>query len=405
MCATIMKYKSIFESENCLPEIERTNRFITVKSEEILAIDKFDMNNSKLLLGPLEAILVLTCDYVYVVKSVPEILKDKVYLDAKFKVHLRWMVISSFQNKKTAKLTDYQIRMVKGPHFLDLWTSNVAIYNKWLKVLKPLVLHDNFFDKYNIIEFLGSGCTAKVYKVVNKKTEKAYACKRFDKKEILDPSYLQTLTNEITILTKLRDCPEVAKLIEVHETNNSVLIIMELMNGGRLTKQNIIYSQDQIFTLTRCLLLIVNKMASRGIIHKDLKPGNILIKNPKEEISYNNIKLIDFGFALQKPILTSGFSCMQSGTIGYVPPEVLDFKNTDINCDFWDIYSIGVIIYSAMTGTRLFDNIDYKVKIELNRKGAINFEDKYFTAYPAECKLKSSKPDQRNVERESPFSN
>ena len=136
------------------------------------------------------------------------------------------------------------------------------------------------------------------------------------------------------------------KLYEVHETENTVYLVMELIEGSSL--QHILKAKDfrkkyndaQIIQMMYSILDALSYLASKGIMHRDLKPDNILLS--KE----GKIKIVDFGLATY--ISESDYIFKKCGTPGYIAPEVFDYDhkvpNTayDASCD---VFSAGCIFH------------------------------------------------------------
>ena len=136
------------------------------------------------------------------------------------------------------------------------------------------------------------------------------------------------------------------KLYEVHETDNSIYMVMELIEGNSL--QHILkardfgkkYKDNQIIQMIRSILEALSYLASKGIMHRDLKPDNILVSKDGQ------VKIVDFGLATY--INKSDYIFKKCGTPGYIAPEVFgyDHKSPDTaynaSCD---VFSAGCIFY------------------------------------------------------------
>lgn len=108
--------------------------------------------------------------------------------------------------------------------------------------------------------------------------------------------------------------------------------------------------------LIKDILKTTNYCHSKGIVHRDLKFENILFSDEKKE----QIKIIDFGIAgifhAEK---------IKAGSIDYSPPEIVGGWSYETDCSI-DVWSIGCMIYEAITGTKMFqgaDILEKKVKI------------------------------------------
>lgn len=138
----------------------------------------------------------------------------------------------------------------------------------------------------------------------------------------------------------------IIQLYEVYESERSIYLVLELIQGRSLqdtVKKSTFketYSEIKIINMIRSILDALAYLASKGIMHRDLKPDNILLdKNDK-------IKVVDFGLATFVKLDTYIFK--KCGTPGYIAPEVFkyDEKNPltfyDDRCD---VFSAGCILF------------------------------------------------------------
>ena len=226
-------------------------------------------------------------------------------------------------------------------------------------ILKVKYSKDNFIalgsrglrDIYDCTKKLGKGGYGKVFQVKNKSTNKLYACKKLSKLNIKN---LQKLQNEIEVLMKM-DHPNIVKLYEVFESDNSLYLIMEECYGGELFDRilhrintNNMYTEREACLLMKQIIGAIEYCHNNGIAHRDLKPENLLyLKEGSEED--NPLKIADFGLSQSinlKKMLTS-----KVGTSYYVPPEILAGNYTE-KCDIW---SAGIILYILLSGEPPFN--------------------------------------------------
>ena len=147
-------------------------------------------------------------------------------------------------------------------------------------------------------------------------------------------------------------------------------LILELCNGGDLfdyiinSKNQKIEEEEAMNILEQILKALIYLHEEIGVIHRDIKPENFLIKNINGR---NIIKLIDFGFSDYIPKNNDKFY-EQLGTPQYAAPEIYLGKSYDCKVDLW---SVGVVLYNMINGTRPFSGIKNKndsVKNEFIRK-------------------------------------
>ncbi|CAD8068206.1 unnamed protein product [Paramecium sonneborni] len=156
------------------------------------------------------------------------------------------------------------------------------------------------------------------------------------------------IENEIQILRSIKH-PRLVEIYEVFKTELYYQIVTEFIEGDNL-KQLIINKQSQIkneeiLEIMQQLLEALTFLHRKQILHRDVKPANIMYHNYK-------LKLIDFGLACYDgKQLSENPNC---GTEGYVAPEVLNVHQTKFNYDFKvDVYGAGCVLYMLLTGTRM----------------------------------------------------
>ena len=127
-------------------------------------------------------------------------------------------------------------------------------------------------------------------------------------------------------------------------------------------------AEKDVATLIRQLLSCVSYCHSKGIVHRDLNPQNILLADSGKQKSYENIKIIDFGCSLNCDAKDK-FSEM-IGTPYYIAPEILRGKG----CQKSDIWSVGVIAYICLSGTPPFNGESEREILKKVKNGEISFQ-------------------------------
>lgn len=193
-----------------------------------------------------------------------------------------------------------------------------------------------------------------------KEDGKEYAVKAFSKEYILSqPKGRESMKNEINILLDLHH-RNVIELIEVHESKNSLYVILEYLGGGSLSdylkRSTEFLSDDTVLKIVKYRLFLhrgilsgVAYIASLGYIHRDIKPENIMLSHPTE-VTSDSIKLCDFGLATHVDV--KEYLYKRCGTPGYVSPEIVNADANDPNFRVnskCDAFSVGVIMYLLMS--------------------------------------------------------
>ena len=220
--------------------------------------------------------------------------------------------------------------------------------------------------KYIIQKLLGVGTYGQVFLVQNKYTKEYFAMKEIPKtsEDLLSDNEIM---DEIEILKNL-DHPDIVRITEFYNTDNSYYIISEYCKYGELFEQvKYEFSETQIAVMFRQILSGIAYLHSNNIIHRDLKLENILVNDIEKSIITKEdlflLKIIDFGTA--KIFDKNKTPRAVVGSIYYIAPEVL-LKKYGKECDMW---SLGVILYMFIVGHAPFDGKNNKEIMEKIKTG------------------------------------
>lgn len=151
----------------------------------------------------------------------------------------------------------------------------------------------------------------------------------------------------------------IVKLYEVYETNNSIYLVMELLEGGELFQRIPFmnnYENTDIKTLMKNLLSALSHMHEKGIMHRDIKPDNILLESAKNDYE---IKIADFGLAAF--VNDDEILYKRCGTPGFIAPEIISYKEGgQMYNEKCDIFSAGLIFYILIYGKSPFISTNCK---------------------------------------------
>lgn len=200
--------------------------------------------------------------------------------------------------------------------------------------------------KYKILNKVGQGGMSVVYLAMNEKANKQWAVKEVRKDGIKDFEVVkQGLVAETDILKKLNH-PHLPSIIDVIDTEDSFIIIMDYIQGNSLNKALDEYGaqpQEYVIDWAKQLCDVLGYLHSKtpAIIYRDMKPANIMLKPD------GNVTLIDFGTAREfKEKNLADTTCL--GTVGYAAPEQFGgMGQTDARTD---IYCLGATLYHLVTG-------------------------------------------------------
>ena len=203
--------------------------------------------------------------------------------------------------------------------------------------------------RYSIESLVGVGGMANVYRGTDVKTGNQIAVKVL-KDEFLDNEELvRRFKNESKAISILSH-PNIVKVYDVSVTDKLQYIVMEYVDGitlkeylkqrgGALTWKETVHFATQV-------LSALQHAHSKGIIHRDVKPQNIML------LADGSIKMMDFGIARFSRAQSQTVSDKAIGSVHYISPEQAKGERTDARTD---IYSVGVMLYEMLSGRLPFD--------------------------------------------------
>ena len=203
--------------------------------------------------------------------------------------------------------------------------------------------------RFRITGLLSEGGMAKVFRALDLATLGEVAVKVPLMKYESDPTFYRQFQREEAIAGAL-DHPSVIRIIKVDESARSrPYIVTELLEGRTLDTLIPDRTMDLTFAISVMTRLcdVFSYIHQQGVVHRDIKPGNIMCCND------GSIRVLDFGLAItptQKKVAPSGLAG-DIGTLVYMAPEQARGKRGDARVD---VYALGSILYEMATGHRPF---------------------------------------------------
>ena len=209
--------------------------------------------------------------------------------------------------------------------------------------VRELATGSTFAGRYQIIEELGHGGMGRVYKVQDTDIKEKVALKLLRPEITLDKETVERFSNELKLARKISH-RNVCRMFDLGRAEGTTFITMEFVPGEDL--KSFIHRSKQLnigtaLSIAKQVCAGLEEAHRLGVIHRDLKPGNIMIDKD------GDAKIMDFGIARSlsgRGITGAG---VLIGTPEYMSPEQVEGKDVDQRSD---IYSLGVILYEMVTG-------------------------------------------------------
>jgi len=248
------------------------------------------------------------------------------------------------------------------------------------------------FGKYTILEKLGAGGMAEVFKCRLNGIggfDKLVVVKRILPERMEEPEFVHMFLDEARIAANLNH-PNVIHIFEVDELEGSPYMAMEYVQGPTLSalirgayrakKLNLAHTAKIISGICAGLAYVHNAKSPAGvpleIIHRDISPQNILISVE------GTPKLLDFGVAKAAGRMAKTEAGTFKGKLRYTAPELLKGQPASPSTD---VYSVGVCLYEATTGrARLPSNLNEAQMVSTVMEGRIELPSNVVADYPQE---------------------
>lgn len=228
------------------------------------------------------------------------------------------------------------------------YTKDIEERAKWGNILKEAAgIQGDITESYILKEDIANGHFGLIKKGVNIKTNEKVAVKVLQKTNLTEEDKI-LIISEIEIMKVLNNTPNIIHLLNIYENNDTLYLVMEYCDGGSLLSylemKNFNLSEHEAKIIIYNIFFAIAHIHSLGIMHRDIKIENILMKTQYD--IQGGIRVTDFGFST--PLGPNQTKQDPYGTITYAAPEILEGKPYTSKIDLW---SLGVLSYLLLDGS------------------------------------------------------
>ncbi len=205
------------------------------------------------------------------------------------------------------------------------------------------MMMEQIANRYEILSLIGQGGMADVYKAKDTILNRIVAIKVLRAKLSDDAMALVRFQREASAASRLSH-PNVVDIYDVGEYEGMHYIVMEFIRGRTLKEliaQRGALDVDEAIGVMKQLVSAINHAHEHKIIHRDIKPQNVLVKDD------GTIKITDFGIAVANGSVQLTYNNTVMGSAHYLAPETTQGKEPNEQVD---IYSLGIVFYELLTG-------------------------------------------------------
>ena len=224
--------------------------------------------------------------------------------------------------------------------------------------MQPVLAVGTEIAGYRVEAFISRGGMAVVYRAQDRRLGRRVALKLLAPELSQDERFQQRFLRESRLAASL-DHPNIIPIYEAGEANGLLYIVMRYVEGSDL--KEVLDREGQLdlartSSILRQVGAALDAAHARGLVHRDVKPGNILVASGTGREDPDHIYLTDFGLTKRSSSLSGQTTSGRFiGTTDYVAPEQIGGKPVDARSD---VYSLGCVLYQCLTGDPPFERDD-----------------------------------------------
>lgn len=320
---------SVFEPLTDGKIIQAVEEQVSLRLSRVIQIGQLQIIKRQTRKPVQKYVFILSKDCMYYSCSFPVIVDRNYEFKSKARMNITWLRTRFYTiNESLSGTENCYIEIIRKNKSVTLMCDKLNEYNAWVTNLCAYTIQTNFFNKFSVNSMLHKGEKSTIYKITNKYSSKKFACKKLKKMVLNQPGGFEALVGEIKTLQTLRGNPVVPVLEEIHETENSVYIVMELVEGGYALNSRSIPNLASISNLAKQLLAALTIFEKHAIEYGNLIEDNILVVHKNRPLRNNSIKLVGFSKAIVGGRGLNGLANF-SNSGNSLNPDTITLKNFD----------------------------------------------------------------------------
>lgn len=258
-------------------------------------------------------------------------------------------------------------------------TDTSESFQEWFSAMKK-ASEKNIKDYYAFVRILGEGLFGTILLAKDRRTREKFAVKVIKKQHTEVRS--QTLIHREMSILRLVNHPNVARLYDLFDTKDKLYFVLEYLPGGALyevlSTDDTIFSEESASQILKDILQGLEYLHSKGIVHRDIQPENILTTSLKWP--YQS-KLADFG--LSNFLGKAGFLESEMETTHFCARELFTGEKYNAKADMW---SLGVVAFEMLSGHKPFESTSEKSLLQAILDGKWGFDAQEWQTISDEAK-------------------